>query len=261
MDAASRQTPAGGALRGGIRFACAAGMARTSRRERFLSLVDRYLGQLYNFVRREIAYDTADGQLPRDSITVEDVVDEVVVRAWREFSEETTPRAFRARLIHLALEQLAGEIRRTREQAGRVILGPDDEVETADEVLPLVDEMTPEQIAESREMRRFITRTLNSLPAEWRRVFVLHAVEDLPLTDVARITGLSRPDVRRALDQAREYLRQRLIETGFAPGPPAAGAAERIFSVSHDLDVPGDYRASLGRKVESADRNAAAVAG
>jgi RNA polymerase sigma-70 factor (ECF subfamily) len=236
-------------------------MPRNSRRERFLSLVDRYLGQLYNFVRREIAYCMADGQLPRDGIAVEDVVDEVIVRAWREFSEETAPRAFRARLIHLALEQLATEIRRAREEAGRVVLGPADVVETEDEVLPLVDDLTPEQIAESREMGRFITRTLNSLPAEWRRVFVLHDIEDLPLTDVARITGLSRPAVRRALEQAREYLRQRLIETGFAPGPPAAGAAQRIFSEAEQVDVPEGYRASFEGKIETANRKAAAVAG
>jgi hypothetical protein len=64
--------------------------------EHFSALFRAHLPALYNFVRREIAYRVAVGDLGPDDVTPDDVVATVAVRARREFVKKPKSRDFRA---------------------------------------------------------------------------------------------------------------------------------------------------------------------
>jgi len=51
----------------------------------FFARVAPHLEQLSDFVRHQIAYLEAIGDLPAGELTPDDVIDEVLVRAYREF--------------------------------------------------------------------------------------------------------------------------------------------------------------------------------
>lgn len=181
--------------------------------EQFSALFRAHLPALYNFVRREIAYRVAMGDLGPDDATPDDVVAAVAVRARREFDKEPHGPDFRAWLIHLAIQELEGEVKRLSKVRERVAASVEEDIpETppAQEVSTLGDEVldfhqpdedlkvedtihapvpTPEEILEHRELQQYIARTLAELPPAWRRAFVLRYVEDLPTAEVARVAG------------------------------------------------------------------------
>jgi RNA polymerase sigma-70 factor (ECF subfamily) len=159
-----------------------------------LHALDEQRQPLQDFVRRELAYHTSLGELPPGRLSVDDVIQAVILRAEQERTDSR--RDARGWLTGLALNVVDAALAEGRSR-GRAVPSPDEILERAD-------------------MYDDIARTLGTLPRAWRRVFVLHAVEGLTLREVARILGRSRASVDADLNHAREYLRQRLVDAGFA---------------------------------------------
>ena len=239
-------------------------------RELFSTVAERHLKNLYNFVRREIAYYLVTGDLPPGEITAEDVVDATLLQAYREFVKDPPRREIRSWLIGLAVERVDAEaIRSKSERAGVHIEENIPEIPPAEEVSTLGDEImdfyqpdedqklediipditapTPEQVLEGRELQRFINRTLATLPRVWRRAFALHYVGGMPVAEIAWMTKGAEPEVERHLEFAREYLRQRLLEAGF-DAPPHDQVALRVFGSAGDVEVPAFFRNAVIEK-------------
>jgi DNA-directed RNA polymerase specialized sigma24 family protein len=104
-----------------------------------------------------------------------------------------------------------------------------------EDIIPRSEVPTPEEILESRELQRYVARTLATLPCAWRRAFVLHVLDGLSLGEVARIIGIARSEAEQAVGYAREFLRQRLIEAGLSPD---ARAVQRVFGTVSTYNVP-----------------------
>jgi ribosomal subunit interface protein len=248
-------------------------------RELFSTIAERHLKNLYNLARREIAYHLATGDLPPGEITAEDVVDAALLQAYSEFVKDPARREIRSWLIELAVEQLEAEVKRSKAERAGVVHIEEDIPETppAEEVSSLGDEVmdfyqpdedqefediipdmtapTPEQILESRELQRYVNRTLATLPRVWRRAFTLHYVGGMPVAEVARMTKRAESEVERHLEHAREYLRQRLLEAGF-DAQPYDQAILKIFGTAADVEVPAVFRNAViekYKKLEEAD--------
>jgi RNA polymerase sigma factor (sigma-70 family) len=245
--------------------------AEERERELFSTLAERHLKNLYNFVRREIAYCLATGDLPPGEITVEDVVDDTLPQAYREFVKDPTRREIRNWLIGLAAEKVEAEVRRLKAERARGVhieedipetppteyvstLGDEimdfyqpDEDQRLEDIIPDMKAPTPEQILESRELQRYINRTLASLPRVWRKAFALHYVEGAPVAEIARMIGGAESEVELHLEYAREYLRQRLREAGFE-APPHDQDALTIFGTAADVEVPAVFRNAVIEK-------------
>jgi len=248
-------------------------------RELFSTLVKRHLKNVYNFVRREIAYYLATGDLLPGETTAEDVVDATLLQAYREFVEDPARREIRNWVIGLAVEKVEAEVKRSKaERAGRVHIEedipetpPSEEVSTLgdeimdfyqpdedlklEDIIPDMTAPTPEQMLESRELQRYINRTLATLPRVWRSAFALHYVEGVPVAEIARMIKHSESDVHRHLEYACERLRQRLSEAGFE-APPHDQAALTIFRTAADVEVPAVFRNAViekYKKLEEAD--------
>ena len=57
---------------------------------------------------------------------------------------------------------------------------------------------------------------LAGMPTEWRRALLLCHIEGLSATEPARTIGWAEPEIEHVLEHAREYLRQKLIESGYS---------------------------------------------
>ena len=167
-------------------------------------------------MQREIAYHVANGEWLPGEVAAEDLVAAIVVRARRAFDSKPLDRDFKGWLFSVADEEIVAELRQAQRHH-------DDFFKDLSQ-LPGVP--TPEQIVESKELQEYINRTLASLPCAWRRAFTLRDIEDLPVAEIARIMTRSEADVERDLEHARQYLRERLIESGLAP---ARDEVQRMF--------------------------------
>ena len=208
-------------------------------RETFFSSASQHLGDLYEFVRHQLAYFESVGDLLPGELTPDDVVDTVLLRAYREFVKEPAGREIRSWLIQLATSQLRSEIKRLKSDRGRTIHIEEDIPETppaeqvstlGDEVLefyqpdedlkledifPDVEISTPEQMAAAKEeLLRCVNAALAGMPREWRRALRLRHVEGLTSAALGEVLEKSEPEIERILEYARQHLRQSLIESG-----------------------------------------------
>ena len=158
-------------------------------------------------MQREIAYHVANGDWLPDDVTAEDLVGAIVLRARREFDNKPRGRDFRGWLLSVADEEIAAQLRQARRH----------HEDFFQDLSQLPGVPTPEQIVASKELQEYIIRTLSSLPQAWRHAFTLRYLDDLPVAEIARIMKRSEADVERDLEHARQYLRERLIESDLAP--------------------------------------------
>ncbi len=71
---------------------------------------------------------------------------------------------------------------------------------------------SPEHLAARREIRREIEHAIDALPAAFRTVFVLRAVEQLSIKETAACLGIPPETVKTRFHRAKRLLRQALSE-------------------------------------------------
>jgi RNA polymerase sigma factor (sigma-70 family) len=145
---------------------------------------------------------------------VEEVVDAVLLRAYREFVKDPAAREIRRGwLMRLAVERLESEARRSRIDRERTVHIEEDIPETppAEAVSTLGDEIldfyepeedwkledviadmqipTPEQATERKELRQCVNAALTTMPKEWRRALLLRHAEGVSEAELATIVG------------------------------------------------------------------------
>jgi RNA polymerase sigma factor (sigma-70 family) len=208
-------------------------------REVFFALAGRHLDALAQLVRRELAYYDAVGDLPPNELAPEDIVDAVLLRAYREFVDNPPARSMRRWLMGLARDHLRSEVNRLKrwractpirtEQdvpetppteavstLGDEILDfhePDEDLKVED-VVPDLELPNPEDEAARRELQWCVRASLAGLPEAWRRVLARRYIDGTTGRALAEAVGLPEPSVERVLEQATEYLRQRLLDAG-----------------------------------------------
>lgn len=70
----------------------------------------------------------------------------------------------------------------------------------------------PEQAMARLEMRRLIEAKIDALPSEFRTVFIMRAVEDLPVDEVAECLSIPASTVRTRYFRAKGLLRKMLAQ-------------------------------------------------
>jgi RNA polymerase sigma factor (sigma-70 family) len=212
--------------------------AEQTRRESFIKLVSPHLDRLKEFVRHALDYAVANSDLPRDELTVDDVVDETVVQAYNHIQENAVPDKVEARLAQLAADQIEAAIKRVAAESKELVhieenvpetpreeevstLGdeildffqPDEDLRLED-IVPDLEVPTPEEETSVKELRECVRRALNALPETWRRVLLLHYVEGVKDEQLAKAIGKPIREVQRIQGSAAKYLRQRLEQSG-----------------------------------------------
>jgi RNA polymerase sigma factor (sigma-70 family) len=208
-------------------------------REAFFSLASQHLSRVYEFVRHQLAYAESVGDLAPRELTPEEVVDAVMLRAYREFVKQPAKREIGNWLIQLAREQIQTEIKRRQSERettvhieedipetppaeevttlGEEILEfyqPDEDLRLED-IFPEVDVSTPEEwTAAKEELLRCVNAALAGMPTEWRRALRMRHAEGLTDEQLAEALDKAEPEIERILEYAREHLRQQLMGSG-----------------------------------------------
>lgn len=92
-----------------------------SKRELFISVIEPHLKKLYNFVRREIAYHEASGDLIPGEVTTDEAVDETVVRAYEKLPARPPNMELDRWLMKLAMEYVDSEVKRSRTERKKIV--------------------------------------------------------------------------------------------------------------------------------------------
>lgn len=208
------------------------------------SYVNANLARLERFVEREIYFREAQEQVPPDTLSKEEVIDEAIAAALGD-AEKPERLALEPWLYRLSLKAL-DELSRGDESNGNAVSlegsarrpnvrasdepelqfhQPDESI-TGETVIPDARVSTPEQILASDEMLRLIASSLRDLGSGPREAFILHAIEGFTVHEISGITGLPAERVHSFISVAREHLRKtpvlskefqgRLVPTGAA---------------------------------------------
>jgi len=188
------------------------------------SYVNANLGRLQRFVERELYFRETADEIPADSVSKEEVIDEAIARALGDGLEKPERLSLEPWLYRLAMRVIDDLSEGTAENSSSVHLEDSarrpnvrsdeselqfhqpDETFTGESVIADRRLSTPEQIADSDEMIRLVQFALQGASRPDRESFILHAIEGFSVEEIAAITDRKAADVLSSVARARENL-------------------------------------------------------
>ena len=156
-----------------------------------------------------LLFRTARSILKRDE-EAEDVLQEAYLRAWHALGGFRSEARLSTWLVRIVINEALGRLRRRSAQV--LPLDP-----TIDVVDPQTEEsvqdnpnLRPDSAAMRSEARRLMEVRIDALPEAFRTVFMLRAVEEMSVEEVAAAVGISETTVRTRYFRARGLLRESL---------------------------------------------------
>jgi RNA polymerase sigma-70 factor, ECF subfamily len=143
----------------------------------------------------------------RNDGEAEDVMQDAYVRAYEHLDQFAGRAKFSTWLTRIAVhEALARQRRGNRYQE----LEPTSEREgdPMDRFASLAPD--PEQQASNSEIRTLLEEAVETLPDDYRTIFILRDVEDMSTTDAAEVLEITEDNVKVRLHRARALLRKSL---------------------------------------------------
>jgi len=191
------------------------------------SYVNVNFRRLSLFAQRQLFFRESSTPLQPDSISSEEIVDEVVARALDDSIEKPDRMGLEPWLYRLAIQamgdlesrlveaesdvHLQGVPRRRNELASdepRLQFHQPDETLTTESSIADVRTSTPEQIAYSDEMIALIQFALRAVAPQDREVFVLYALEGFSTDEIVAITDRGAEEVGESIRKARSKVRE-----------------------------------------------------
>jgi len=190
------------------------------------SYVNANLRRLQLFVERELSFRENSGDLGPDSISAEEIIDEVVARALEEKIDKPDRLGLEAWLYRLGREAMNDFALQLRDEGSEVNLQdlrqrrnerasdeprmqfhqPDEAMTTESSISSGMP--TPEDVASTDEMITLVQFALDGAAPQDREAFILNAIEGFSIEEIAAITDLKPEQVKQAIGRARERLRR-----------------------------------------------------
>jgi RNA polymerase sigma-70 factor (ECF subfamily) len=167
------------------------------------ALMRRYNRPLYRAAR----------SILKDDAEAEDVVQETYIQAYKTISGFRGDARLSTWLTRIAINLALARARTYRRRAEIIALGGDAAPRPESvEDLPMPEDVAeaPESAALRAEVRRLIERRIDGLPAVYRSVFVLRALEEMTVEETAACLGVPEATVRTRYFRARGLLREAL---------------------------------------------------
>jgi RNA polymerase sigma factor (sigma-70 family) len=191
------------------------------------SYVNAHLGRLERFVERELHLRMNAGQMSSGSVTKEEVVDEVVVRALGATEDEAEHLALEPWFYRLAIQSMNDLTSRASQGTtdlrldGSALLAdisisddsefqfrqPEEFLNEGD-LIADQGKSTPEDIAYVDELISLVEYALAPASRGDREVFILHALEGFSVVEIAAITDRKPEEIRSSIGAARAKLRR-----------------------------------------------------
>lgn len=82
----------------------------------------------------------------------------------------------------------------------------------------IADEGDPEELTLKEELRRYVRKFVDALPDRLRVVIVLREIEDMSYEEISAMLNIPLGTVRSRLFNARQLIKDRLVQQGLADG-------------------------------------------
>jgi RNA polymerase sigma-70 factor (ECF subfamily) len=138
--------------------------------------------------------------LKRDD-EAEDVMQEAYVRAYEHLADFRGDASFATWLTRIAVHEALARARR-EQRAGPI----DENLQESENTLAKAHR-TPEQLVNDGELRGLLEKAIDTLPDDFRLVFVLRMVEQMSGAETAACLGIPEETVKTRLHRARLRLR------------------------------------------------------
>ncbi len=181
---------------------------RAGDRDAFTDLMRRYNRRLYRVARSVL----------RDDAEAEDALQDAYLQAYRALPAFRGESALGTWLTRIVVNAALMRQRKTGRLADVIELGADFGADDAAVPRDRLDEPAQPELAALRaQTRRLIETGIDKLPAAFRTVFVLRAVEELTVEETAATLDIPAATVRTRYFRARAMLREALArEIDFA---------------------------------------------
>src|SRR5688572_10359311 len=146
----------------------------------------------------------------RDDAEAEDALQEAYLQAYGAIGNYRAEAKLSTWLARIVANEALMRVRKRTRRAAIVPLLPGAAEGEINEIPDDNMDETPERSAQRSEMRRLLEAQIDSLPDDYRVVFVLRAVEELSVEETAEALGIPPATVRTRLFRARSLLREAL---------------------------------------------------
>lgn len=160
----------------------------------------------------QLLYRTARSIL-KDEAAAEDAVQDAYICALRAIGNFRGDAKLSTWLVRIVVNESLAQTRK-RDRTAKFIrfeseIGPGNDAQAASTSGSPLEQ--PEQAAMRVEARRFLEAMIDDLPDALRTVFVLRAVEEMPVDEVATVLNISNTAVRTRFFRAKSMLREMLL--------------------------------------------------
>lgn len=163
--------------------------------------------------------------LVKNDADAEEVAQEAVLKAFKALPHFRQEAKFSTWLIQIAINEAKMKLRKDRRHLYESL---EEGQQTEDgDYMPqdFADwREIPSEALEQKELRRALTKALDSLPEKYRTVLILRDIQHLSITETAQALGLSEANVKTRLCRARLQMRDAL-----APGLDGAWSRGRAY--------------------------------
>jgi RNA polymerase sigma-70 factor, ECF subfamily len=157
----------------------------------------------------QLLFRTARSILKSDADT-EDALQEAYLRAWRSLAGFRADSKLSTWLVRIVINEALGRLRRRSAQVIPMDATLNDGDAPFEERIADDADQQPEQMAMRADIRRLMEARIDTLPEAFRTVFMLRAVEELSVEDVAAMLEMPEATVRTRFFRARGLLREGL---------------------------------------------------
>lgn len=156
-------------------------------------------------------YRTARSIL-HDDAEAEDAVQDAYLLAYRRIDQFRGDARLSTWLIRIVVNEAIARSRKTSRRENVIRLDNDAEWRNAntDSPMPTSTTESPERSAMRKQARRLLETKIDQLPAPFRTVFVLRALEEMSVEEVAACLDIPLATVRTRFFRARGLLREAL---------------------------------------------------
>lgn len=156
-----------------------------------------------------LLFRTARSILKSDQ-EAEDALQEAYLRAWQALATFRADAKLSTWLVRIVANEALGRLRRKSADIiplEAAMTAPDPDIQAA---LMADPHEAPEHQAERAQMRGILESRIDMLPDAFRTVFMLRAVEEMEVPEVAQALGIPEATVRTRFFRARSLLREGL---------------------------------------------------
>ena len=153
-----------------------------------------------------LLFRTARSILKSDAES-EDALQEAYVRAWRALSTFRADSKLSTWLVRIVINEALGRLRRRGATVIPLRAAMEDSDEPPEDSIAGDEDQQPDRIAMRGEIRRLMEARIDTLPEAFRTVFMLRAVEELSVEEVANALALPEATVHTRFFRARGLLR------------------------------------------------------